>query len=125
MFACLQQNRTVNTIINFQSGNSYLKQRHEMPEIVDIIDDEMEIVEEENRSVMSVNLGELTLDSTLDSTLNSTRDETVESDHDIEIGQEAAINTRSGKRTISFAKIDSKCQNWRQSNPPRRSCSTK
>ena len=36
-----------------------------MPEIVDIIDDEMEIVEEENRSVMSVNLGELTLDSTL------------------------------------------------------------
>ena len=101
MFACLQQNRTVNTIINFQSGNSYLKQRHEMPEIVDIIDDEMEIVEEENRSVMSVNLGELTLDSTLDSTLNSTRDETVESDHDIEIGQEAAINTRSGKRTIS------------------------
>ena len=33
-----------------------------MPEIVDIIDDEMEIVEEENRSVMSVNLGELTLE---------------------------------------------------------------
>ena len=99
-----------------------------MPEIVDIIDDEMDIVEEENRSVMSVKLGELILDSTLnDSTLNSTRDEitTVESDDDIEIVQEAAINTRSGKRTISFAKIDSKCQNWRQSNPPRRSCSTK
>ena len=93
-----------------------------MPEIVDIIDDEMEIVEEENRSVMSVNLSDLTLDSTLhDSTLNSTRDEiTVESDEDdIEIVQESAasIKTRSGKRTISFAHIESKCPNCRQSNP--------
>ena len=56
-----------------------------MPEIVDIIDeDEVMELEEDNRSVMSVNLGELTLDSTLlDSTLNSTKDEiTVESDGD-------------------------------------------
>ena len=50
-----------------------------MPEIVDIIDDEvMEVEESGSRSDMSVNLGELTLDSTLnitDSSLNSTREE--------------------------------------------------
>ena len=49
-----------------------------MPEIVDIIDDEvMEVEDSESRSDMSVNLGELTLDSTLNSTvssLNSTRE---------------------------------------------------
>ena len=97
-----------------------------MPEIFDISDDEVMEVVEDNRSVISVNLGELTLDSTLhDSTLNSTRDEIiVESDEDdIEIVQEAnaraapAINTRSKKGTISFAIIESKCQNCRQSNP--------
>ena len=78
-----------------------------MPQIVDIIDDEvMEVEEVESRSDMSVNLGELTLDSTLNSTvssLNSTREEiTVESDDDdIEIFQESvkAMTSRSGKRT--------------------------
>ena len=88
-----------------------------MPQIVDI-------KEVESRSDMSVNLGELTLDSTLNSTvssLNSTREEiTVDSDDDdIEIVQESAkaMTTRSGKRTISFAPIETKCQNCRQSNP--------
>ena len=95
-----------------------------MPEIVDIIDDEVMEVEDSESREMSVNLGELTLDSTLNSTvssLNSTREEiTVESDDDdIEIVQESAkaMTTRSVKRTISFAPIETKCQNCRQSNP--------
>ena len=100
-----------------------------MPEIVDISDDADEVMEvEAEQSSMSVNFGELelTLDSTLnitDSSLNSTIEEiTVESesdDDDIEIVREsaAAMTSRSGKRKISFAQIDTKCQNCRQSNP--------
>ena len=93
-----------------------------MPEIVDISDDADEVMEvEAEQSSMSVNFGELelTLDSTLnitDSSLNSTIEEiTVESesdDDDIEIVREsaAAMTSRSGKRKISFAQIDTKCQ---------------
>ena len=56
-----------------------------MPESDDA--DKVMVVVEENRSVMSVTLSELTLDSTLhDFTLNSTRDEiNVESDEDDDI----------------------------------------
>ena len=57
---------------------SFLQQGSKMPEVVDIINDANEVMDtwvmevvEDNRSVLSVNLGDLNLDSTPDDFMNS------------------------------------------------------
>ena len=74
---------------------SFLQQESKMPEVVDIINDANEVMDtwvievvDHNISVLSVKLGDLTLDSTLDDFINSYQKHSDSGNHVALVGDE-------------------------------------